>query len=64
MRSCDELYFLSDLHLGGDPGSQAFNESANLAAFIRYLAARDTERRIILVLGGDVIDFLAFGGPY
>lgn len=64
MRSFDELYFISDLHLGGPPGCQVFNQSAKLAAFVRYIAERDAGRRVVLVLGGDIIDFLAFDAPY
>lgn len=64
MRTFDELYFISDLHLGGAPGCQVFNQGAKLAAFIRYIAERDPGRHVVLVLGGDIIDFLAFDAPY
>lgn len=64
MQTFDALYFISDLHLGGEPGRQVFNQGAKLGQFIRHVAARDPERRVALVLGGDIIDFLAFGEPY
>jgi hypothetical protein len=64
MRAFDELYFISDLHLGGAPGCQVFNQATKLAAFIRYVGERDAGSRVVLVLGGDIIDFLSFDAPY
>ncbi len=64
MRTYDDLFFLSDLHIGGEPGQQAFNQSANLAALLRRISFWDPQRRVVLVIGGDIIDFLAFGEPY
>src|SRR5262245_48819506 len=61
----DELYSVSDLHLGGPPGLQIFNQGTRLAAFIDLLAARPKERKVSLVLNGDIVDFLAEdGGAY
>tara|TARA_R110002096_G_scaffold16898_10_gene58020 strand:- start:30956 stop:32413 length:1458 start_codon:yes stop_codon:yes gene_type:complete len=54
----DELHVVSDLHIGGVPGFQIFNQGARLAAFIRALP-NDPQRAIALVLGGDIVDFLA-----
>ena len=58
LQSFDELYVISDLHLGGKPGFQIFNQGATLAAFIDRLA-KPSNRRVGLVLNGDTVDFLA-----
>ena len=55
----DDLYVVSDLHMGGLPGFQILRETARLAGFIRRLATQTPERRLALVLNGDVIDTLA-----
>ncbi len=55
----DELHVVSDLHLGGEPGFQIFNQGDVLAATIRRLSAAESDRRIGLVLNGDIVDFLA-----
>ena len=55
----NELHAVSDLHLGGKPGFQIFNQGDTLAAFITALANRPAKRRIGLVLNGDIVDFLA-----
>lgn len=55
----DELYSVSDLHFGGAPGFQIFNQGARLAALIDHLQARPPERQVALVLNGDICDFLA-----
>lgn len=34
----DQLYVISDLHLGGEPGFQIFGSSVELAWLIRHLA--------------------------
>ena len=34
----DELYVVSDIHMGGDPGFQIFNRGLRLGAFIRHVA--------------------------
>jgi UDP-2,3-diacylglucosamine pyrophosphatase LpxH len=58
LQSFDELYVISDLHLGGKPGFQIFNQGDTLAAFIDRIA-EPSNRRIGLVLNGDTVDFLA-----
>jgi UDP-2,3-diacylglucosamine pyrophosphatase LpxH len=55
----DELYCVSDLHLGGEPGFQIFRQGAELAAMIDAVRARPANRRVGLVLNGDIVDFLA-----
>lgn len=61
-QSFDELYVISDLHLGGETGFQIFNQGATLAAFIRNLTGKPANRRVGLVLNGDTVDFLAEAG--
>jgi UDP-2,3-diacylglucosamine pyrophosphatase LpxH len=58
----DEVYSVSDLHLGGARGFQIFDQGELLGATIRALAARPPERDVALVLNGDVVDFLAEPG--
>lgn len=58
-QSFDELYVISDLHLGGKTGFQIFNQGAALAAFIQDLTGKPANRRVGLVLNGDTVDFLA-----
>jgi UDP-2,3-diacylglucosamine pyrophosphatase LpxH len=65
------VYVISDLHLGGaypDPtaprlerqrGFRMMTHAADLAAFIRALAARPNDPEVELVINGDFIDFLA-----
>ncbi len=60
--SVDELYSVSDLHLGGPPGGQIFNQGTALAALIDTLQKRPKGRQVALVLNGDVCDFLAEEG--
>ena len=56
----DELYVISDLHIGGKPGFQIMNRGRRLASFIHQLAIRpDSARRVGLVINGDVVDTLA-----
>jgi UDP-2,3-diacylglucosamine pyrophosphatase LpxH len=55
----DELYVISDLHLGGTTGFQIFDQGRLLGEFISWLAVQSPERSIALVLNGDVVDFLA-----
>lgn len=54
-----DLYVISDLHMGGEPGFQILRETERLAGFIRRLAGEPLTRRVALVLNGDVIDTLA-----
>ncbi|MEN6330790.1 MAG: metallophosphoesterase [Smithella sp.] len=62
LQSFDELYVISDLHLGGNTGFQIFNQGATLAAFIKGLTGKPASRRVGLVLNGDTVDFLAEAG--
>src|SRR3954447_25861409 len=57
-KSFSELHCISDLHLGGPPGRQIFDQGSRLAKLIDYLRTRDTPR-LGLVINGDVVDFLA-----
>lgn len=59
MSTVDELYAVSDLHLGGLEGAQIFNQGKRLAAFIDYVRSRPKKKRTALVLNGDIVDFLA-----
>jgi len=58
-RQFEELYAVSDIHMGGEPGFQIFNRGKRLGAFIRYVAAQRPDGDVVLVLNGDVIDSLA-----
>ena len=53
------VVFVSDSHIGGDPGCDGFESPAELAALFRELAA--LERPVELVLAGDFFDFLQIG---
>ncbi len=55
----DELLVISDLHLGGAPGRQIFDQGPTAAALILELAARPAKDKIGLVINGDLVDFLA-----
>ena len=58
----DDLYVISDLHMGGKPGFQIMNRGRRLANFIQQIAVRpspESARRVGLVINGDVIDTLA-----
>jgi UDP-2,3-diacylglucosamine pyrophosphatase LpxH len=59
IKTFDRIYVLSDLHLGGPPGRQAFRETSALVWLIERIRA-DKARRVALVINGDIIDFLAF----
>lgn len=59
MEQLDQLHVVSDIHLGGAPGHQIFNQGPLLAATIDELRARPRDLRIGLVINGDIIDFLA-----
>jgi UDP-2,3-diacylglucosamine pyrophosphatase LpxH len=58
MDKLDQLHVVSDLHLGGAPGRQGFNQGAALAAVIDHLASV-AAGRVGLVLNGDIVDFIA-----
>jgi UDP-2,3-diacylglucosamine pyrophosphatase LpxH len=53
------IVFVSDSHIGGDPGCDGFESPAELAALFEELAAMD--RPVELVLAGDFFDFLQIG---
>ncbi|MGX2041878.1 metallophosphoesterase [Methylocaldum sp. MU1018] len=55
----DEVHVISDIHMGGKPGFQILRETGRLANYVRRLTAQRPERRIALVLNGDVFDTLA-----
>jgi UDP-2,3-diacylglucosamine pyrophosphatase LpxH len=55
----DELYVVSDLHLGGPSDFQIFNAGDELARFINHLQAESSEKKIALLINGDFVDFLA-----
>ena len=62
----DEIYVISDIHMGGAPGFQILRQVDRLGRFITHLASVRSEERVALVLNGDVIDSLAedIGGRY
>ena len=53
------IVFVSDSHIGGDPGCDGFESPAELEALFRELAALG--RPVELVLAGDFFDFLQIG---
>ena len=55
----DELYVISDLHLGGPSGFQIFNSGAELTRLVDYLQTVSPEKKIALLINGDFVDFLA-----
>ena len=55
----DEVHVVSDLHMGGRAGFQILRETRRLAGFIGRLAGQPAQRRVALVLNGDVFDTLA-----
>jgi UDP-2,3-diacylglucosamine pyrophosphatase LpxH len=55
----DELYVVSDIHMGGAPGFQILREGPRLGKLIAKLATTRPGERLGLVLNGDVIDSLA-----
>ena len=61
--SVDDLYVISDLHLGGEPGFQIFGSTRELVWLIEDLAARPEDRKVALLVNGDVVDFLAERDP-
>ncbi len=57
--SFDELYIISDLHLGGQQGFQIFNSGNELERLTKHLRTLSSEKKIALVINGDLVDFLA-----
>jgi len=62
MDQLDQLHAISDLHLGGAPGRQIFDQGPLLAGAIDRLRERAPDARVGLVLNGDLVDFLAAPG--
>src|SRR4051794_17251077 len=54
----DELYSISDLHMGGRTGFQIFNSGDALAGFIEHIRKLPAAS-VVLVINGDLVDFLA-----
>ena len=54
----EQLYVVSDLHMGGKKGFQVFRMGETLANFIRHLKDKKSDS-LALVLNGDIVDFLA-----
>jgi len=55
----DELYVVSDIHMGGPPNFQILKQGLRLGTLIRQLATVRPGERVGLVLNGDVVDSLA-----
>jgi UDP-2,3-diacylglucosamine pyrophosphatase LpxH len=55
----DELYVISDLHLGGPKDFQIFNSGEELKRLIEHLRTSSPGRQVALVINGDFVDFLA-----
>ena len=55
----DEVYVISDIHMGGRPGFQILRHGDRLGRFIEHLGSVRPDERVALVLNGDVIDSLA-----
>jgi UDP-2,3-diacylglucosamine pyrophosphatase LpxH len=53
------VVFVSDSHIGGDPGCDGFESPEELEALFEELAGR--EGRVELILAGDFFDFLQIG---
>jgi UDP-2,3-diacylglucosamine pyrophosphatase LpxH len=59
LRSDTLIVFVSDSHIGGDPGCDGFESPAELEALFEELAAR--QGPVELILAGDFFDFLQIG---
>ncbi|HRI39599.1 MAG TPA: metallophosphoesterase [Nitrospira sp.] len=55
----EEIYVISDLHMGGEVGFQILKETKRLAGFISWVAEQRPNESVALVLNGDVFDTLA-----
>lgn len=59
----DEIYIISDLHLGGEQGFQIFLCKSELVGLINLLKNKPNKRSVGLVINGDFVDFLAEPSP-
>jgi UDP-2,3-diacylglucosamine pyrophosphatase LpxH len=60
VRQFDEMYAVSDLHLGGPTGFQIFDAGQTFARLVDHLCSRaNKQRRVALLVNGDLVDFLA-----
>jgi len=55
------VVFVSDSHIGGDPGCDGFESPEELSALLEELAERDGP--VELILAGDLFDFLQISPP-
>lgn len=55
----EKLFVISDIHLGGAPGFQIFDQGPQLSWLIQHITHLETNGLVGLVLNGDVVDFLA-----
>lgn len=55
----DELWVVSDIHMGGRPGFQILKHGPRLGEFIKHLSTNPPKGEVALVLNGDIIDSLA-----
>ena len=55
----EELFIISDLHLGGPPGFQIFNAGAHLEKLVDHLRNVAPKKKVALLVNGDLVDFLA-----
>lgn len=63
MELFEELYVVSDLHIGGAPGFQIFDSGAELVRLVDHLRTFGPDRSVGLVVNGDFVDFLADEDP-
>ena len=54
-----QLFSVSDIHLGGPKGFQIFDQGPALAWLVDHLRDRECDGDLALVLNGDIVDFLA-----
>ncbi|WP_162054682.1 metallophosphoesterase [Pontibacter pamirensis] len=60
----EELYAISDLHLGGTRGFQIFNAAAELKSLVQHLRTSvNQKKKVGLVINGDFVDLLAENQP-